>query len=144
MKRRIFLVVGGQTLVCALAPRSTRSNLLFSQQQSQVATVALEQRVANVIAGYDTQKNHRTRTEVDNTSAEWLANQVRQFSAEPLLEPFTLNRIDLQSCYLRIAGRRIDSMPAFDTGFTDAEGIHGRFGPLGSDAEIGLAETEPY
>jgi len=144
MKRRRFLLVGGQTLVSALAPRSTRSNLLFSQQQSHVATVALEQHVANVIAAYDAQGNHRTGTEVDNTSAEWLANQVRQFSAEPLLEPFTLNRVDLQSCYLRIAGRRIDGVPAFDAGFTDAEGIHGRFGPLGSDAEIGLAETEPY
>src|SRR5215472_18743184 len=100
----------GQTLVFALAPRATRSNLLFSRQQSHVATVALEQRVGDVIAGYDAQGNHRTGTQVDNTSAEWLANQVRQFSAEPLLEPFTLNRVDLHSCYLRIAGRRIDGV----------------------------------
>jgi hypothetical protein len=144
MKRRVFLMVGGQTLVFALAPGARRSNLLFGQQQSQVPPDALEQRVARVIQAYDAQGNHRTGTEVDNASAEWLSDQVRQLGAEPALETFTLNRIDPQSSYLRIAGRRIEGVPVFDAGFTAAEGVHGRLGPLGSDAEIGLAETEPY
>jgi hypothetical protein len=144
MKRRAFLVIGGQTVVFGLAPRATSSGLLFGQQQSQVAPDALEQRVAGVIQAYDAQGNHRTGTEVDNASAEWLANQVRQLGAEPSLEPFTLNRIDPQLSYLRIAGRRIEGVPVFDAGFTGAEGVHGRLGLLGSDAEIGLAETEPY
>jgi hypothetical protein len=34
-------------------------------------------------------------------------------------------------------------VPLFDANFTDGEGVRGRLGPLGSDAEIGLAETEP-
>ena len=142
MKRRVFLVFGSQTLVFALAPRATRSNLPFDQQQSQVVPDALEQRIAGVVQAYDAQGNHRTGTDVDNASAEWLANQVRQLGAEPLLEPFTLTRVDPQSCYLRIAGRRIDGVPVFDAGFTNAEGVHGRLGPLGSDAETGLAESE--
>ena len=144
MKRRVFLVSGGQTLVFALAPNETRSNLLFGQQQSQVSLDALEQRVAAVIQAYDAQGNHRTGTDVDNTSAEWLANQVRQLGAEPAFEPFTLNRVDPQSCYLYVDSRRLDGVPVFDASFTNAEGIHGRLGLLGSDAEIGLAETEPY
>jgi hypothetical protein len=143
MKRRVFLVVGGQTLAFALAHRATRSGLLLAQQQSQVSPEVLEQRVAAVIQAYDGQGNHRTGTEVDNASAGWLANEVRKLGAEPSLEPFTLNRVDPQSCYLRIGGRRIDGVPVFDAGFTNAEGVHGRLGPLGSDAEIGLAESEP-
>jgi len=143
MKRRAFLAVSGQTLVFALAPRARKSGPLFEQQQSQVPPDALEQRVAGVIQAYDAQGNHRTGTEVDNASAEWLANKVRQLGAEPSLEPFTLNRVDPQSCYLRIDGRRIDGVPVFDAAFTNAEGVHGRLGPLGSDSEIGLAETEP-
>jgi hypothetical protein len=63
--------------------------------------------------------------------------------AEPELEPFALNRVDPQSCYLRIADRRIDGVPLFDATFTDGEGVRGGLGPLGSDAEIGLAETVP-
>ncbi len=143
MKRRAFFVAGGQTLAFALAARSARSGLLIGQQQSQVAPDTLEQRVAGVIQAYDAQGNHRTGTEVDTASAEWLASQVRQLGAEPSLDPFTLNRVDPQSCYLRIAGRRIDGVPVFDAGFTNAEGVQGKLGPLGSDAEIGLAETEP-
>src|SRR5215468_2085249 len=144
MKRRRFLLVGGQTLVSALAPRSTRSNLVFGQRQSHVATVALEQHVANVIASYDAQGNHRTGTEVDNASAEWLAGQVRQLGVKPSLEAFALSRVDPQLAYVRIADRRIDGVPVFDAGFTTADGVSGRLGPLGSDAEIGLAETLPY
>jgi hypothetical protein len=34
-------------------------------------------------------------------------------------------------------------MPVFDAGFSGAEGVHGHLGALGSDAEIGLAESEP-
>ena len=34
-------------------------------------------------------------------------------------------------------------MPLFDANFTDGEGVRGRLGPLGSDVEIGLTETEP-
>src|ERR1700730_6264538 len=107
------------------------------------SSVSLERRIADVLAAYDAQGNHRTGTPADNASAEWLARQVQQLGAEPELEPFALNRVDPQSCYLRIADRRIDGVPLFDATFTDGEGVRGRLGPLGSDAEIGLAETVP-
>jgi len=113
-------------------------------EQTQMPPDGLEQRVAAVIQTYDAQGNHRTGTEVDRASAEWLANQVRQSGAEPSLEPFTLSRLDPQACYLRIGDRRIDGVPLFDAGLTGAEGVRGRLGPLGSDAEIGLAETTPF
>ena len=113
-------------------------------EQTQMPPDGLEQRVAALIQTYDAQGNHRTGTEVDQASAEWLANQVRQSGAEPSLEPFTLSRLDPQACYLRIGDRRIDGVPLFDAGLTGAEGVRGRLGPLGSDAEIGLAETTPF
>src|SRR5262249_50187993 len=78
-----------------------------------------------------------------NASAEWLVRQVRQAGAEASLEPFPLSRIDPQSCYLRTGGRRMDSVPVFDAAFTGPEGVRGKLGPLGSEAEIGLVESEP-
>lgn len=143
MKRRTLFLSGGQTLLFALAARAAGSSFLSAQKQSQDSSDTLEQRVATVIQAYDTQGNHRTGTEVDRVSAEWLASQVRQLGAESSLESFTLSRIDPQSCYLHIAGRRFDGVPVFDAGLTDVEGVHGRLGPLGSDVEIGLAESEP-
>ena len=125
----------------ALGAATGGQNLLFARDLTMLD--ALEQRIADVIAAFDAQGNHRTGTAVDNASAEWLARQVQQWGAEPELEPFALNRVDPQSCYLHIAERRIDGVPLFDATFTDGKGVRGRLGPLGSDAEIGLAETVP-
>jgi len=105
--------------------------------------VRFEERVGSVLQEYDAQGNHRTGTEVDNTSAQWLANYVRRCGIEPSLERFALSRVDPQLTYARIGDRRIDGVPVFDGAFTTADGVRGRLGPLGSDAEIGLAETSP-
>ena len=142
MNRDPFLI-GRRAVVSGLAAGTIRQDVLFAQRESQASHDALEQRIADVMQAYDAQGNHRTRTEVDNASAEWLARQVRRSGADASLEPFSLNRIDPQSCYLRIGGRRIEGVPVFDAGFTGADGLQGKLGPLGSDAEIGLAESEP-
>jgi len=99
----------------------------------------LEQRVAEIIAGYDAQGNHRTGTAVDEASAEWLSRKVQDIGIKAELEPFALSRVDPRSCFLRIGNRRIEGVPLFDAGFTDAEGVRGKLGPLGSDADIGVA-----
>ena len=144
MNRRKFLAISGRTMTLGLAAGANRSERLVALEQPLTSRDGLEQRVAAVIQAYDAQGNHRTGTEVDNASAEWLANQVRRLGAEPSLEAFTLSRVDPQSCHLHIADRRIDGVPLFDADFTGAEGVRGRLGPLGSDAEIGLAETTPF
>jgi hypothetical protein len=137
MRRREFIaLVGG-----AAASVGVR-NVLLARDQT-LPSDALEGRLADIIAAYDSQGNHRTATSADDASAAWLAKQVRQAGAEPSLEPFTLSRIDPLSCYVRIADRRIDGVPLFDASFTGAHGVRGTLGPIGSDAEIGLAETEP-
>jgi hypothetical protein len=142
VQRRAFLVIGGRTVVVALATATVDPSLLFAGDEMP-SRVALEQRIADVLAAYDAQGNHRTGTSTDKASAEWLAKKVQQLGAAPELEGFALSRVDEQSCHLRIADRRIDGVPLFDATFTDGEGVRGRLGPLGSDAEIGLAETEP-
>jgi Peptidase family M28 len=140
LQRRRFLATAGGTVVAALAIGVPNPSRAKGQTPSETA---LDQRLADVIEGYDAQGNHRTGTPADNSSAEWLAKRVHDAGAEPSLEPFALSRIDPQSCYVRITDRRIGGMPLFDATFTDAEGVRGTLGPIGSDAEIGLAESEP-
>ena len=141
MQRRRFLAAGGGTMLATLAGGPGGPGFLQAQDRS---SIQLEQRLTDVIAAYDAQGNHRTGTAVDNASAEWLSRLVQQMGAEAELEPFPLSRVDPKSCYLRIADRRIEAVPLFDAAFTDAEGVRGSLGPLGSDADIGLAETEPF
>ena len=105
-----------------------------------IARFGLEQRLADVIAAYDAQGNHRTGTPVDDASGEWLARQLQEIGAKAELEPLPLSRVDPKSYYLRIADRRIEGVPLFDAAFTEGYGVRGKLGPLGSDAEIGLAE----
>ena len=77
MERRTFLVRGGQTLVCALAPHAAKSRIQAVQIRSADSSNIIEQRVATVIQTYDAQGNHRTGTDVDKKSGEWLAEEVR-------------------------------------------------------------------
>ena len=118
------------------------SKALFAQ--SEPPAEALEQRIAGWMEAFDAQGNHRTATEGDNASAAWLVREARKFGVAASLEYFALDRVDPQAAYILVNDRRIEGVPLFDASFTGPEGIAGKFGPLGSDAEIGLAESEPY
>ena len=107
MQRRAFLAFGSQTALFALAAGVAKPHATSADAEPPTQ-IDVEQRVASVIATYDAQGNHRTGTAVDKQSGEWLAAQMRRLGVEPVLEPFTLERVDLRSCYLRIADRRID------------------------------------
>lgn len=98
-------------------------------------------RIADAVREYEDQGFHRTATAVDNTSGEWLADQVRQAGLRAGLESFPVDRVDLGSCNLTIANRQVAGIPLFDGAFTTARGIRGRLGALGSQTDIGLVET---
>jgi len=103
----------------------------------------VQQRIGAVIRTYESQGFHRTGTEVDRLSGDWLANEVRQIGLEPMREEFSLNRVHPVEASLAVNGRRIEGLPLFDGGFTSPAGIEGRLGSLDSDAPIGLVEIAP-
>jgi hypothetical protein len=110
---------------------------------AQDASQVLERRIGRVIRDYERQGFHRTGTAVDRRSADWLLDEVRRMGLVPARESFALDRIDPTSAGLIVQGRRVEGLPLFDGGFTDSEGIRGRLGPIGSDADIGLVEAPP-
>jgi len=140
MERRAFVTATGQTALLALTGGVAK---LGAMLQATPTIAGVEERVAAIIEAYDAQGNHRTATTIDRLSGEWLAGQVRRLHVNPVFEPFTVNRVDLQSCYVRIAERRVDGVPLFDAGFTGVQGFTGKLGLVGSDADIALVESEP-
>ena len=86
---------------------------------------------------------HRTGTEVDRKSGEWLANEVHEFGLEPAFEEFSLSRVDPIDASLAVSGRRIEGLPLFDGSFTSRAGIEGRLGSLDGDAPFAFAELAP-
>jgi hypothetical protein len=103
----------------------------------------MQQRIGDFIHAYENQGFHRTGTDVDRTSGDWLASEVRRIGLEPMFEEFSLSRVDPLDASLVVDGRRIEGLPLFDGGFTGPAGIEGRLGSLGSDAPIGFAEFAP-
>ena len=61
----------------------------------------MQQRIGTVIRAYEEQGFHRTGTAVDRISGDWLANEVRQIGLEPVLEEFSLSRVDPVRCVSR-------------------------------------------
>jgi hypothetical protein len=103
----------------------------------------VQQRIGTVIRAYEEQGYHRTGTAVDRISGDWLATEIRQIGLKPVLEEFSLSRVDPVDTSLTVNERKIEALPLFDGGFTSSAGIEGSLGCLNSDASIGLAEIPP-
>jgi len=100
-------------------------------------------RAATWLRAWDRQGLHRSGTAGDLAGAEWLAQEAEALGATAVIEEFALDRLDTIECFVEFGVRQIAAVPIFDAPSTDAQGISGRFGAIGSDAEIGVAELSP-
>jgi len=137
--RRSFMLAGGALASWALNPRRA-----FSQEQEVIVKGQMRQRVAGIIEQYSAQGIHRTGTAVDNQSAQWLADKIAELDVLPELERFEFERVQPVTNRLTIAGQTFEGVPLYDCNYTDTNGITGRVGPLGSDAEIGILQAPPF
>src|SRR3954454_21369430 len=99
-------------------------------------------RAARWLAAWDSQGNHRTATDGDEAGAEWLAAEAAALGADVAIEEFAVERLDPGTAFLDIGGERIPAIPSFDAPAI-GDAIEGRLGPVGSDAEIAVAELPP-
>jgi hypothetical protein len=131
--------------MAALTRRDWLSMTLMSG--AAVATLraqsAREARIRAIIEAFEKQGFHRTATQVDRASADWLCREVEQAGLTPTRESFSIDRVDLVDTAVVARGRRIDGMPLFDAAFTGEAGVAGRLGEIGGDAPIGLTQTAP-
>ena len=80
MDRRAFLTVSGQTAMLALSAGVAKSGGVQRGDEPPKLT-EVERRVAAVIEAYDAQGNHRTGTQVDRQSGDWLATQSDEWAS---------------------------------------------------------------
>jgi hypothetical protein len=104
---------------------------------------AMRARVKQDIQGWDAIVDHRTGTEGDERTTEWLSSELRQAGVEPTVVWFDFQRRVLHDCYVAAAGERADGVPLFDGGFTDAAGLQAPLTGLGSTGDIGLTLFGP-
>lgn len=126
MKRRHF------NKLLAMTPLAGFNYCAFAQSND------LQQRISTTIREYSAQGNHRTATEVDNLSGQWLADRITQMGVDATLHPFSINQVKVVSAQLHWSGGVIEGVPAYDCNYTDGEGLQGSMGELMSSADIGV------
>ena len=100
-------------------------------------------RIANILKAYDSQGIHRTGTEVDRQSADWLAGEIKAIGAEPSLVALPHKRIDPICSELQVGDHTVEGVPLFDCTYTDSEGVTGRLGNLTDGASIAICNIPP-
>lgn len=91
----------------------------------------IQGRADALLRAFDAQGHHRTGTDVDRASGEWLRAEAARAGGQARLVSFDLDRLDVQEAYVEVAGRRINGLPLFDGGFTSAAGVAAPFAPDG-------------
>ncbi len=98
-----------------------------------------KQRISKIIEIYDSQGIHRTGTEGDMKNAQWLTEEIKSLGLDPIMDGFTISRIDIKEVYLKIGERRIKGFPLFDSLIKDNEIITGSLGNFDSDQILGAS-----
>lgn len=127
-----------------LIKASASTVLLVPGVRILASEAGMTQRIGDIIREYDAQGIHRTGTDVDNLSANWLADRVRTLGVTPELDSLAFRRVSVLEARLTLGDEHIPGVPFYDAGFTGAEGIRGSLGDIGSNADIGVAVTLPY
>jgi hypothetical protein len=136
--RRDWLLIAAASAPVGLA--RPRSEVGANQRNEQAER---ESRIERVIRAYGEQGFHRTGSETDKRSGDWLCDEVRVIGLDPSREAFSLNLVEPVVGMLVVGERRIEGLPLFDGAFTGASGVRGQLGALDGDAPIGLTEAAP-
>jgi hypothetical protein len=134
LSRKAFLKLAASAVPGVLWPRGAAA-----QAQSDADR---RERVADIIRTYHWQGVHRTATQVDNESGQWLVAEASKAGAEVTPRGFSLERVDLHACFVEQGGTRREALPLFDGTFTGPDGIRGRLGTAESGAPIALVTLD--
>jgi hypothetical protein len=136
ISRKRFLHLATLAVPGLLITRTT------SAQTVSTNSAVRRERIADVFRMYHLQGSHRTATEIDNESGQWLAGEASRIGAEVTPKPFTLDRVVLVSCSVSSGDSTREALPFFDGGFTSAAGVRGRLGLPDSGAPLALVTLD--
>ena len=106
--------------------------------------MTMQDRVGRIIDEYASQGIHRTGTEVDHLSADWLKAQISGLGVEASETSFPFRRVQPVENALYLQDLKISGVPLYDCRYTGPAGLSGTLGELGSRADIGVIMALPY
>ena len=133
-RRRLLGYGAGLPLLGVDSLQAEKADLAVSNESMQ--------RNSRIISGYASESIHRTATEGDRRTGRWLLEMLNELGVRSTLNEFPFERLDTIESQLEIGSMRIEGEPLYDC-LSDSAWRQGRLGPLGSDAEIGVAMMPP-
>jgi hypothetical protein len=100
--------------------------------------------IAEIISEYAGQGIHRTGTNVDNQSADWLMHRIEMLDVVATDTAFEFQRLQPITTQLSLVGSTIPGVPLYDCHYTNESAITGSIGELGSNADIGVSMSLPF
>ena len=104
----------------------------------------MQSRIAEIISEYAGQGIHRTGTNVDNQSADWLMHRIEMLDVVATDTAFEFQRLQPITTQLSLVGSTIPGVPLYDCHYTNESAITGSIGELGSNADIGVSMSLPF
>ena len=143
LPRRRFLRAAGLGVAAAAAGHS-RGWPVRAQDRTGAAGQA---RAHAVLTAYDAQGVHRTGTDVDRVSGDWLKARAEAMGGSAHLETFALDRLDVRAAFIEVGKQKIQGQPLFDSGLTKPTGILAPVDPSGihlvtGDAAVAALRSE--
>lgn len=99
--------------------------------------------IKNFIKEYDQQGYHRTGTQVDNLSGQWLIEKLEKIGSKPQKNYFRFNRIQIMDAKLIVNKKTIPGVPLFDSIQTENVNVEGILTKANTEKQIGLIKVFP-
>lgn len=77
-----------------------------------------KERITRDVEAWDSQTEHRTATQGDGETSEWLADEISNVGLTPTIDEFDFARRTPVLCSIQVGGDKVEGVPFFDGGIT--------------------------
>lgn len=96
--------------------------------------------IAQYVKQYSQQGSHITGSHVDKVTAVWMEGILKRQGYEVKLAPVAIKKVTLKNNIIKLDKKIIHGFPVYDGNFTKQNGISGKLGLPGTDADIVVLE----
>lgn len=100
-------------------------------------------RITADIAAWDSQPEHRTGTQGDEQTSDWLAAEISKVGLTPNIDEFDFARRTPVLCSIQVGELKVEGIPFFDGGITGRWGTTTKLSPVSEGTGITVGEFMP-
>jgi len=103
-----------------------------------------DSQILDWVAYYDSIGIHRTESEGDRETVNWISSIAKTLNLSPQRLPYSYRKVDAYTASLKVSGITVEGMPLYDTGSVSPQSFTGTLGPPGSECDIAVLKVPPH